>query len=72
MLSHCLVCKKNTENKDSKIVKTENNRPMLLSRCTICGNKKSKFIRKQEPQGLLSDLRIKTPLSKVPLFNLLL
>ena len=45
---------------------------MLLSRCTICGNKKSKFIRKQEAQGLLSDLGIKTPFSKVPLFNLLL
>ena len=40
---------------------------MLLSSCAICNSKKSKFIKNQEAQGLLSNLGIRTPLSKVPL-----
>ena len=39
---------------------------MILSKCAICGSKKSKFIKKQEASGLLSKLGIKTPLSKIP------
>ena len=46
MLSYCSVCKKNTENKDAKMIKTKNNRLMLTSKCSICGNKKSRFIKK--------------------------
>ena len=40
---------------------------MILSKCAICGSKKSKFIKKQEAKGTLSSLGIKTPLSKIPL-----
>ena len=71
MLSYCLVCKKNTENIGSKAVKTKNNRLMMLPKCATCHNKKSRLIKEQEAKGLLSNLRIKTPLSKVPLLNLL-
>ena len=60
MLRYCLVCKKNTENKDAKMIKTKNNRLMLSSKCIICGNKKSRFMKKQEAEGLLSILGIKT------------
>ena len=42
---------------------------MILSKCAICGSKKSKFINKQEASGLLSKLGIKTPLSKVPILG---
>ena len=42
---------------------------MLLSRCVICGSKKSIFIKKQEASGILSSLGLKTPLSKIPLFD---
>ena len=42
---------------------------MILSKCAICGTKKSKFIKKQEAKGLLSKLGIKTPLSKIPLLG---
>ena len=38
---------------------------MILSKCAICGNKKSKFIKNQEETGLLSNLGIRTSLSKV-------
>ena len=69
MLSYCLKCKKNTESIDPKFSATSNGRTMILSKCTICGSKKSKFIKKQEAKGLLSNLGIRTPLSKIPLLD---
>ena len=62
MLSYCLVCKKYTEYKDAKVIKTKNNRLMLSSKCIICGNKKSRFVKRQDAKGLLSNLGIKVPL----------
>ena len=41
---YCLSCKKDTRNIDPKVIKTKNNRKMMLSRCSICNNKKSTFI----------------------------
>ena len=43
MLSYCLKCKNNMESKNSKFVKTENGRIMLLSKCVACDSKKLKF-----------------------------
>ena len=71
MLTYCLVCKKDTENKDAKLIKTKNGRLALSSKCVVCGSKKSKFMKKQEAKGLLSNLGIKTPFSKIPLLNVL-
>ena len=42
---------------------------MILSNSTICGSKKSRFIKNQETKGLLTKLGIKTPLSKVPILG---
>ena len=39
---------------------------MMLSKCTICGGKKFKFIKKQEASAILSSVRIRTPLYKIP------
>ena len=44
---------------------------MIQSNCTICGSKKSRFIKEQQAKGLLSNLGIKAPLSKAPLLNIL-
>ena len=44
---------------------------MVLSKCAICNNEKSRFIKEQEARGLLSNLGIRTPLSKIPLLNVL-
>ena len=52
MLIYCLVCKRNTKNKDVKMVKTKNDRLILSSNCAVCGNKKSRFIKEQEAKGL--------------------
>ena len=45
---------------------------MIQSYCPICGSKKSGFINEQQAMGILSNLGIKTPLSKVPLLNILI
>ena len=40
---------------------------MLLLKCTVYNSKKSRFIKEQEASGLLSELEIRTALSKIPL-----
>ena len=72
MLSHCLKCRKNTESKDPKLVRTKNGRIMVLSKCEVFNSKKLKFIKQQEASGLLSSLGIRTPLNKIPLLGSLL
>ena len=42
---------------------------MILSKCAICSSQKPRFIKNQEAKGLLSNLGIKTPLSKVPVLG---
>ena len=71
METYCIVCKENTDNINSNVVKTKNGRLMLMSKCSICGNKKSRFMKEQEGKGLLNNLGIRTPLSKIPLLNVL-
>ena len=39
MKTYCLKCKKDTENSDSKIFRTKNNRLIMQSKCTVCGTK---------------------------------
>ena len=52
-------------------MKTKNGRFVLSSKCAICGSKKLKFRKEKEAKGLLSNLGIRTPLSKIPLLNVL-
>ena len=69
MSSYCLKCKNNTENKNPRVSKTNNGKTMLLSKCAICGSKKSRFIKKQETSGILSSLGLRAALSKISLFG---
>ena len=71
MKTYCLKCKKYTEIIGLKIVRTKNNRLLMQSKCSDCKNKKSRFVKEQKVKGLLSNLGIKTPLSKIPLLNVL-
>ena len=66
-MTYCLKCKKDTENLDSKIFRTKNNN--YATKCNDCGNKKSRFIKEQDAKGLLSNLGIKMPFSKVPILG---
>ena len=51
MESYCLKCKKHTENIDPNVSASSNSRVMILSKCAICGGKKSRFIKNQEAKG---------------------
>ena len=51
MKTCCIVCKKDTENKNPKDFKTKNGRMVLKSICSECNNKKSRFISKNEGSG---------------------
>ena len=69
MKPYCLKCRKNTENINPIVSKTSNGRTLVLLKCAICGSKKSRFIKNQEGKGLLSNLGVRTPLSKVPILG---
>ena len=69
MESYCLKCKKYTKNINPQVSSTSNGKMMILSKCAICGSKKSKSIKKQDAKGILSNLGTKTPLSKIPLLG---
>ena len=58
MNTYCLVCKKYTGNINPKVIKIKNNRKIMLSRCSICNNKKSTFI--SQGSGLLDSLGLNT------------
>ena len=69
MNSCCLKCRKDTENINLRVSNTSNGTTMILSKCAICGSKKSRFIKNQEAKGLLSNLGLRAPLKKVPLLG---
>ena len=41
----------------------------MLSKCAICGSKKSRLIKNQEAKVLLSNLGVRTPLRKVTILG---
>ena len=63
MITYCVKCRKDIENIDPKMLQTKNNRLIMQSKCTLCGIKKSRFVKEQEA--------IRTSLSKIPLVNVL-
>ena len=69
MKSFCVKYKKDTENINRRVSNTSNGRTMILSKCAISGSKKSRFVKDQEAKGLLSNLGLRTPLSKVPILG---
>ena len=69
--TYCLVCRDYPKRINPKIVRNRQNRCIIQSNCETCGSKKSRFIKEQKALGILSNLRIKTPLSQVPLLNIL-
>ena len=47
-LSYCLKCRKNTEGKNTNVLRTKNGRIMLLSNCVVCDDKNLKLIKERE------------------------
>ena len=54
MKTYCLSCKMDTRNINPEVTKTKNNRKMMLSRRSICNNKKSTFL--SEGSGIFDSL----------------
>ena len=48
---------------DPKVIKTRNNKRVIISRCSICNNKKSTFIL--QGSGLLDSLGLNTPQNRM-------
>ena len=69
--SYCLACRKYTKSINPKIVRNRQNRLMIQSNCATCGSKKSRLLKNKKALGILSNLGIRTPLSQVPLLNIL-
>ena len=63
MNTYCLSFKKDTRNIDPKVIKTKNNRKMMLLRCSICNNKKSTFISQRS--GIFDSLIYNTRQNKM-------
>ena len=43
----------------------------MQSKCNVCKNKKSRFVKEQDAKGLLRNSGIKTPFSEISLLNVL-
>ena len=71
MKTYCVKYRRATENIDSKMFRAKNNRLIMQSKCSVCRIKKSRFVKEQEAKDLLSNLKIRTPLSEIPLLNVL-
>ena len=74
MPSYCLKCGENTKSIILQVSRAINDGMIILSKCVVCGDKKAKFIKKQEANGLLNNLVIKklssaTLLSKIPVLR---
>ena len=72
MLWYRLKSRRNTESKHPKCCKGKKCENNDLSKCEVCGSKKSKPIKEQEASRLLSSLGINTAFSKNPLLGPLL
>ena len=62
-ITYCLSCKKNNKNIDPKVIKTKNNKRVVISRCSICNNKKSIFI--SQGSGLFDSLGLNRPQNRM-------
>ena len=71
MKTYYLRCKTDTDSIDPKMFRTKNNRLLMESKSSVCKNKKTRFVKEQDAKGLLSNLGINTPLSKIPWLNIL-
>ena len=69
MLNHCLKSRKNAKVKNPSAIKTKNRTIFFLLKCAVLDSKKTRFIKNQEITELLSNLRLKSNLSNIPVFR---
>ena len=59
---HCLRCR-SKKSQNPRMTKKNKEKLILSSNCAVCNGRKSRFIKTQEANGLLSNLGLKAPLS---------
>ena len=69
MLSCCQRCGENAKSISPLVSKAINGTTIILSKCAVCNTKKAKSIKKQEAKELLSNLGIRTLLSRIPVLR---
>ena len=69
MKTYCVKCRRDIENIDPEMARTKKKKINYAIKVSCCGFRKSRFVKEQEAQGLLSNFGIKTLLSKIPLLN---
>ena len=58
--------------KNTRVVKVNKGKAILLSKGTVCSSKKTRFIKELQASELLSSLGIRTSLDKIPMAGSLL
>ena len=51
MSSYCLKCRKNTKKINPVVSKTNNDKTMIFSKCTICGSKNQDLLTNKKQKG---------------------
>ena len=69
MLSYFLKCGEDIKSISPSVSIAINGGTIIVSKCVVCGSRKSMFIKKQEAKGLVSNLSIGTLLSKIPILK---
>ena len=74
MNTSCLESRKDSDNINSKMIKTKNDRLMLSLPYSVCKNKISRFIKEKgaKESVILSSLGLNTPFRNIPGLNILL
>ena len=72
MKSYCSKCRKDAENINPKVSSSSKGKAMILSKCAICGGKKSRYIKNPEAKEILSNWDLRAPLSKIPVLGYIL
>ena len=71
MKTYCIVCKKDTENKNPKVFKTKNERLIFKSVCSVYKKQNQDLSVEMTDLVYYQVLELETPLSKIPGLNIL-
>ena len=52
MLSYCLKCRRNTESINPRVLKTNNGKTMILSKCAICSSKNQNLLKTRSKRNI--------------------
>ena len=70
MLANWEKCRRKMESTNPRVEKINNNKTIILSsNCSVCGGRKSRFVKDKKTSGLLSSLGIRIRLIQHPIVD---